>query len=203
MHSAVMTSNYSQARNLFATAMQGAEGLKIQIHRDAFLAELELLAEIVEPKNTLLAYSHLRIEAAGDRVVLQAAGFKSALHCEAEALVLEEGVLCLPARKLFDILRQLPRETLTLSGDGSIAMLQWGASRFKINTLSPDEFPEVSTNGDSDLIIPGEMLPAMIRSTRFAASKDENAARYALNDARLTIGADGTQMIATDGHRLS
>jgi len=203
MRNVVMISDHSQAQNLFAPAGQEREGLKIQIHRDAFLAELELLAEVVEPKNRLLAYSHLRMEAAGDRVILQAAGFKNALQCEAEALVLEEGVLCLPARKLREILRQLPSEMLTLNGDGSIAALQWGNSRFKINALSPDEFPEVPANDDFDLVIPREILLAMIRSTLFAAGKDDGTAHYALNGARLIIGSEGARMIATDGHRLS
>ena len=195
--------NRSQAQNLFAMAGHGREGLKIQIHRDVLLIELELLAEIVEPKNTLLAYSHLRMEATGDRVILQAAGFRNALQCEAEALVLEEGVLCLPARKLLDILRQLPCEHLTLGGDSGVATLQSGSSQFRINALSPDEFPEVPANDDFDLVIPGEVLPAMIRSTLFATSKDESVSRYALNGARLIICPEGARMIATDGHRLS
>jgi DNA polymerase-3 subunit beta len=92
---------------------------------------------------------------------------------------------------------------LTLGGDSGVAMLQWGSSRFRINALSPDEFPEVPANDDFDIVIPGEILPAMIRSTLFAASKDESASRYALNGARLVIGPDGARMIATDGHRLS
>jgi DNA polymerase-3 subunit beta len=82
-------------------------------------------------------------------------------------------------------------------------MLRCGGSRFKLNSVPTDEFPESPSGGKFIAAIPGEILLTMIRSTIFAASRDRDSGRYVLDGARLCIGPDGIQMVATNGHRLS
>jgi DNA polymerase-3 subunit beta len=189
--------------NLFGEVV-GATGktVKIQVARNALLAELSLLAEVVEPKGLTPSLNYLLIEAARDRVILRAASLNNTLQCEIGADVIEAGGVCLPARKLCEIVRQLPSETITVSGDEHSATLKCGASRFKLSSISPDDFPDAPAPAESLTPIPREVLLRLIQSSLFAAQRNSDSGRYALDAAQLTVGPKGARMIATDGHRL-
>jgi len=176
--------------------------IKIQIARNALLGELSLLAEVVKPKSLLPSFNYLLVEAARDRVILRTAGLNNTLQCEIGADVIEAGGVCLPARKLYEIVRQLPSETITISGVEHSATLKCGASRFKLNAISPDDFPEAPAAADSLTPIPRDVLLRLIQSSLFAAQRSGDSGRYALDSAQLTVGPKGARMIATDGHRL-
>src|SRR5205814_2139785 len=105
--------------------------MKFRIDRDMLLTELGLLAEIVEPKNALATFNHLLVEAAGDEITLTANSLANSLQCRVDAEVVIEGRACLPARKLFEIVRQLPKEPITFSSDETSAAVRCGGSRFK------------------------------------------------------------------------
>jgi DNA polymerase III subunit beta len=191
------------ASNLFGEVV-GAIGktVKIQLARNALLAELGLLAEVVEPKGLMPSLNYLLIEAVRNRVILRAAGLNNTLQCEIGADVIEAGGVCLPARKLCEIVRQLPSERITVSGNEHSATLKCGASRFKFNTISPDDFPEAPAAAESFTPIPRDVLLKFIQSSLFAAQRTGDSGRYALDSAQLTAGPKGARMIATDGHRL-
>ncbi len=203
MYDSVNVGMADKTQVLFAQ-VAGGTGSAIEIHigRNNLLAELGLLAEIIEPKGLLPAFNYLLIEAAGDRVVLRAASLNNTLQCEVEANVLEQGSVCLPARKLYEIVRQLPSETILISGDESSVTLRCGGSRFKLNAISPDEYPDAPAAADSFTTIPCDILLKLIQSSLFAAPRNGDSARYALDSAQLTIGPEGARIIATDGYRL-
>jgi DNA polymerase-3 subunit beta len=203
MFDSVNTETTGSASNLFGEVI-GAIGksIKIQTTRNDLLTELSLLAEVVEPKNLLPAFNYLLIEGAGRRAMLRAASLNSTLLCEISADVIEAGRVCLPARKLYEIVRQLPPETITISGNEQSATLKCGSSRFKLNTISPDDFPETPAAAESFTTIPRDVLLRLIQSSLFAAQRTGDSGRYALDAAQLTIGPKGARVIATNGHRL-
>lgn len=128
------SNQYASIKTSVAPAHQqpGAEGgfsaIKIHIARNDLLAELSLPAEIVEPKSLLPTLSYLLIEAARDRLILRAASLNNTLQCEIGADVIEPGAVCLPARKFYEIVRQLPPEIIAISGDERSASLKSGAN---------------------------------------------------------------------------
>lgn len=203
-HEVITDPEVPEPQALFTPIVQeGGHRISVYLDRKALCAELELLAEIVETKNLLPIYSHLLIEASGNRVILKAAGFTNMLRCEIEADVREEGAICLPARKLHEIARHLPGETLILRGETNAATLRCGDSRFRLNAISPEDFPAAPACNKFRAVVPGDLLLALVRSTLFAARRENESGYYALDSAQLTIGTNGARMIATDGHRLS
>jgi len=196
--------SFQPASLLFADAVKVSNGrLKVQLDRHLLRAELDLIAEVIEPKNSLAAVvNHLLLEATDHRLILKACGLKQSWQSEIAADVLEEGSVCLPARKLCEIARQLPAETVSLGSDQGTVTLKCGSSRFRLNALPPDDFPELPAEAQFITAVPGEVLLTMIRTAIFSAQKNSSAGRYALEGAQLTIGPDGIRLIATDGFRL-
>lgn len=176
--------------------------MKFQIDRDDLLAELALLAEVVEPKATFAAYHYLLLQAESNHLMLSACGFNNSLCCQLEAAVVTKGRACLPARKLYEIVRQLPKETIHFSATAESVTVKCNGSRFRLNATAPDDFPITPAADEFMVAMPGETLATMIRATLFAASKSANASQYALEGAQLTLGPYGARMVATDGHRL-
>jgi DNA polymerase III sliding clamp (beta) subunit (PCNA family) len=108
-------------------------------------AELNLLSEVVETKKSALPFNHILIGTDGNPVTLEAARPTNAIQCETEANVLGSGSICLPAIKLYEVVKQLHPEMLDLSGDGYNAVIKSGGSRIKINGIRPELFPELPT----------------------------------------------------------
>jgi DNA polymerase-3 subunit beta len=77
-----------------------------------------------------------------------------------------------------------------------------GRSRFKINGLSPEDFPTLPTvSVDGAQSVPFATVRGMISKVLFAVSTEES--RFQLNGALFKVKEDGLEMVATDGHRLA
>jgi DNA polymerase-3 subunit beta len=102
-----------------------------------------------------------------------------------------------------EIIRAVSGEEVRLVlEDEKRLVIEAGNSRFKINGLSPEDFPtlpEVQQEGTVD--IPFADLKRMISRVIFAVATEES--RFQLNGALLGFQDGALQMVATDGHRLA
>jgi DNA polymerase III subunit beta len=176
--------------------------MKFQIDRDHLLKELALLVEVIEAKTMLATPASLLLEVTDNHLILSAHGFTNSLCCQVEAMVVTEGRVCLPARKLFEIVRQLPKEPIHFSATTEGVTMKCNGSRFRLNTTPTENFPVTPQANEFTLAMPSETLASMIRATFFAASKHAQPGQYALEGANFTIDPDGARMVATDGHRM-
>ena len=192
------------ANNLFRLAVDEApsRNIKLAIARNDLRPELDLLVEVVEAKQAYPLFSHVLLEAHADRVRLRGVGLYNTLQCEVEADVQQAGSVCLPAKKLADIVRHLPTTTIDLTSNAEAATLKCGESRFKLKTLEADDFPALSEATETIATVPSEILLTMLRAVLFAAAKTANNGRYAIEGAQLTFSPTGLRVVATDGHRL-
>ncbi len=190
--------------HLFMTAAEEAptRSVKLTIARNALRTELDLLADVVEAKQTYALFHHLLLEARADRVRLRAIGLYNTLQCDVEADVQQAGSFCLPAKKLADIVRHLPAAMIYLTSNDEAATLKCGDSRFKLKTLASDDFPALENSTESIATLPSEILLTLLRAALFATAKTTDTGRYALEGAQLTLSPAGLRIAATDGHRL-
>jgi len=192
------------ANNLFTLVADGApsRNIKLSITRNDLRTELDLLAEVVEAKQVYPLFSYLRLEALTDRVRLRGVGLYNTLQCEVEADVQQAGSVCLPAKKLADIVRHLPTATIDLTSNAEAATLKCGDSRFKLKLQVADDFPALAEATETIASIPSEILLTMLRTVLFAAAKTADNGRYALEGAQLSFSPAGLRIVTTDGHRL-
>jgi DNA polymerase-3 subunit beta len=124
--------------------------------------------------------------------------------CEAE--LLENGNTTVHARKFFEIIRELPESEIELTQKDENLEIRSGRSRFKIRSLSPDEFPKIPPIQVSDsMVLKGDVLQEMIQKVSISVSTDET--KYTLTGVLAQMESLQEQtyfrMITTDGHRLS
>jgi DNA polymerase III subunit beta len=179
--------------------------MRFSLSKNSLLRELNLLQGVVEKKNTIPILSNVLIETLGESLVsLIATDLDVSLQTECNADVTQPGAIVLQARKLFDIVRNLPDSEITfVKEDNDWARISCGAAEFKIVGQAKEHFPSTPVLKQTGLAIPATAIHDLIARTIFAITQEES--RYALNGALVLIsGTDNKlQMVATDGHRLS
>jgi DNA polymerase-3 subunit beta len=120
----------------------------------------------------------------------------------------EPGSIALPARKLLDIAKVLPKDTpvKVAAKDGNYVELSSGRSHFRLAGLPPQEFPEMPEKPSAKPVsIDGDLFRRLADAVVSFASSDETRYNLAGILMERTEAAEGSmlRMVATDGHRLA
>jgi len=160
---------------------------------------------IVEKKSTMPILSHVLLEAKKGQLVVSATDLDLAVSSEHGdgCEILKEGALAVSARHLYEIVRALPEQQVTLKkAQNNYLELKSGPSEFRIVGLPAEDFPALPRFEKVPFAdIDAADLLDMIERTFFAISSDET--RYNLNGVFFEPSADTLRLVATDGHRLS
>ena len=177
--------------------------MEVVLDRDAFLKGLQMVQNIVEPRQTLPILANVLLETDGETARLTATDLEVGARVTVPARVAAKGAITISARKLAEIVKELPAATLTLKvGDNATVSLRCGGVSYKLVGLAADDFPPVVPASPSAwLTLDAKVLREMLSHTSFAVSHDET--RYALNGVLFVIQAKEMRVVATDGHRLA
>lgn len=177
--------------------------LELKLKKADFQKELGLVQTVVEKRHTIPILSHVLIESIETGITISGTDLDVSLRTECPAEILEEGSVTIQARKLFEIVRNLPEAEIHLKGEeNNRVTLQCERSRFKIAGLPRENFPEIPTFGKAKLVIPSGIFKTSIERTLFATTQEES--RYALSGIQMEVSENGTmRLVATDGHRLA
>ncbi len=178
--------------------------MELTTSQDILVRGLQRIQGIVERKNTLPILSHFLLTAHDDETIIHATDLELGFKGYLDTTVNKPGTATLPARKTYDILRELPQGiqiTLRVENQGW-AYITAGTAEFKVPCLPAEEYPALPPIEEAEFSsLDGEVLEDMIRQTIFATSHDET--RYTLNGVLLTCDGSEMTMVATDGHRLA
>jgi DNA polymerase III subunit beta len=180
--------------------------MEFTIGRSELLAGLYLTQGIVERRTTIPILSNVLIQTGGDGIIVAATDQEIAIRRECTAAVKRKGTLTAGARKLYEMIREIPEgEVRIRQQDNNWIEVSAGKSRFRLVGLDPREFPAMPDAPPSEgaaVRISGETLNEMIEYTIFAVSADET--RVNLNGIHLEKSeGNNLRMVATDGHRLA
>ncbi len=178
--------------------------MKFTVSREALLKPLQLVAGVVERRQTLPVLSNVLVVLEGDRLSLTGTD----LEVEIVGRVLleqpgENGEITVPARKLVDICRSLPDSSvIEFIEENQKVTVKSGRSRFTLSTLPANDFPNVE-DGPSDLQFgcPQKEIKRLIDRTAFAMAQQD--VRYYLNGMLWEVSNQQLRVVATDGHRLA
>ena len=181
--------------------------MKIRIARDELLTGLQRVQGIVEKRNTMPILSNILLETKQDGIELVATDLEIGIRGHYKADVLEAGSVSVSARKLYEILKEMPDSKVTVATqENNWVQIHAGKSQFKIVGLAASEFPALPTiEREGRVAISGTGLAALIRKTLFAVG--DNDARYVLNGLLITLMSNDKKvtmrLVGTDGHRLA
>jgi len=169
--------------------------------------ELGLLQGVVEKRTTHQILTNVLLEANDGRLTLTATDLDTTFVTELATQSLKSpGAVTAPARRLYDVLRELPS-----GADVKLKVLENHhveldcrnpKLRIRLNGLPATDYPtRPEAAGGPVLSLSFGALRRMVEKVRFAVSTEEM--RLQLQGALLKVKPNSVEMVATDGHRLA
>ena len=179
--------------------------MKFVIAREALLKPLNLVAGVVERRQTLAILANVQLVLEGQELSLTGTDLEVELIGRVELTTPpeSEGEITVPARKLVDICKSLPEGSeIEFTLDENRLILKSGRSRFTLSTLPAADFPSVE-QGDSgqQFSLKQGDIKRLIEKTAFAMAQQD--VRYYLNGMLWEVSEGQLRTVATDGHRLA
>ncbi|WP_101758651.1 DNA polymerase III subunit beta [Oceanicoccus sp. KOV_DT_Chl] len=179
--------------------------MKFVISREALLTPLNLVAGVVERRQTLPILSNVMLELEGNQLSITGTDLEVELvgRVTLEQAPQSGGEITVPARKLADICKSLPDGCdIEFSLDDQRVIVRSGRSRFTLSTLSASDFPNVEQSpGSQNFSVKQGDLKRLIDRTSFAMAQQD--VRYYLNGMLWEVQSGQLRVVATDGHRLA
>jgi DNA polymerase-3 subunit beta len=177
--------------------------MKFRISKEALLEGLQKVQHVVSSRTTLPILSNVLIVAKGDRLQFTTTDLDVGITGSVLCNVDKEGATTLPAKKIVNIVRELPSSEVEVTVDSKhVATIVSGAATFKVNGLSDSEFPPFPDfQGAKEFTISQDDLRDGLKKTSYAISNDET--RYVLNGIYTSFRNGKMTLVATDGRRLA
>jgi DNA polymerase III subunit beta len=179
------------------------QAMKVIIPRLELVTLIGKIQNVVPPKPAIPILANILLEAIDDELIISATDLTVSMRAYVEAKIEEEGSITLPARRFFQLVRELTApqvEIHTVSPE--IATINAGSSHFKIHGMHKNEFPSLPDLSESaQFSISSAALKELLSRSAFAAARDDS--RQVLNAVLLQNTAQIATFISTDGKRLA
>jgi len=176
-----------------------------KIEKASLLKPLQIIGGIIERRQPLPILSNVLIQKSGSNYRF----VSTDLEIQITTLMATEQSpstesITVAAKKLQEILRVLPDDSkISFDIQDSKLQLRAGKSKFNLQTLPAEDFPQVSDQlqGAEKVQVNQKKFRELLGAVQYAMAQQD--IRYYLNGVLLVI--DGTQLkaVATDGHRLA
>ena len=177
--------------------------MEFSIKQSVLKEELGYIQGVVERKTTIPVLSNILIESLGEGSIrIVGTDLDVTIRCDAEAEIKKPGAMCIQARKLFDIVRNL--------GDGDVHFkkeenewveLKAGRAKFRLAGVNKEQYPEIPGFKSAPMKLSADVFNYFIQNTAFAITNETS--RFTLSGAKFVIDGDIARMVTTDGHRLA
>lgn len=177
--------------------------MKLIISRTELSNLIGKIQSVVPSKPAIPILSNILIEAEGDQVTLSATDLTVSMRAYSDAKVIEAGAITLPAKRFFQLIRELTAPQIELSSDKEgMATVISGTSHFRLHGMDKTEFPTLpDLSSEKSFTISSLQLKDMLGRTSFAAARDDS--RQILNGVFTEIHGNEITFVGTDGKRLA
>jgi DNA polymerase-3 subunit beta len=182
--------------------------LNFTVNKNAFHESLNSLQNICNKKGTLAIISNILIESSDGGVLLTGTDLEVGLQLFVNAEIYSEGSLTLPAKKIFEIVRESGSDNISVEEmENSWVIIKAGLSTYNLAGMPSSEFPEFPEyQQDNFIFLECHYFLELIEKCIFSiASEQENI--YSLTSVLFEKDKieekNYLRMVSSDGHRLS
>lgn len=179
--------------------------MEIKVQKSELLKKITLGVNVAASKpSTLPILNNLLLETQKDgKLKVVATDMEVGISTLVSVEVVQGGSITVPARKFFDIVKELPEGVVEITvTKNNTVNIKAGKSYFKIMGLDKEEYPKLPEFSLNESIeVEQAVIKESLSLTTFAISHDET--RYVLNGVLLSIHGQQVKFVATDGRRLA
>ncbi len=177
--------------------------MKIIVNKSVLENMLVNTLSYLEKKDLSQITSHILLTAFEDTLNIKSTDYEIGLEIFSKNIKINEGgVATANGKKLFDIIKILKENEVTLETINDYLYIKQKHSKFKLPMFNPAEFPEFpKVENKSKFDINSQMLVRSIK--KIAPAIDTNNPKYELNGALIDIKKEYINIVATDTKRLA
>ncbi len=176
--------------------------MKFIVNQQSLAKALGVVSKGLASQASSAILSGVLIRAAEGTIELQTTNQTIHIKYRLAAMVEEEGAVVVSGKMLSNIVKELPDAAVEMTTDGNQLSLSCERSRFKLNTLAVDDFPEFPTYAlERSVELPAEVLSVMEQRVSRAVSRDTS--RPILTGILLTLSEGALRLVATDTFRMA
>ncbi len=176
--------------------------MRIETTKGDFADMVHSVIDAVPAKGTLPVLQTILAVVEDGKCELSATDLEMSITTSRSLEAVEEGRATFPARKMFDIVRELPEGPVTISESDGRVTLKSSTGEYSMLSVPASDFPSVPTEIKGvELDVDGDLLRRMVGKVAFAVHPDPM--RATLNGLCWQVEPEAMTMIATDGHRLA
>lgn len=177
--------------------------MKVIISRTELVQLIGTIQGVIPSKPAVPILANILIEAFNGNLIISGTDLMVSTRSQTIANVVEEGAITLPAKRFFQLVREMTAQEVTIeSKPGNIIHVRSGNSEFHINGIHKSEFPSMpDMTQEESFSINGTTLKKMLTKSVFAAAREDS--RHVLNGVLMHVEETRVTFIATDGKRLA
>ena len=178
------------------------------VSRSDLMEGLNSLQNITNKRATLAILSNVLIESTDDGLILTGTDLEVGLRVKVPAEIHDHGLLTLPSKKVFEIVRESGTDSITIQEtENSWVIVSAGLSTYNLAGMPSDEFPEFPEFDEDNFVsFEAGIFADLIDKVIFSVANEEENAYSLTNVLFETEKKDDrsyVRMISSDGHRLS
>lgn len=178
------------------------ERMKFTVQQKDLLKLLQVAGDGVPRKTTLPILSNFLIEARASGIRVAATDLEISISTTLEASVADAGQVAVNARRLEEVVRELPRDSVEVTLEDAKFVMQCQRSRVQLFPMPAEDFPTLSQERAAfSARIPAKTFQRLVDLSAYAVSADET--RPALGGILIQVSEKEIRFVATDGHRLA
>jgi DNA polymerase-3 subunit beta len=178
--------------------------MEIKVPKQTLMKAINLVGGVASSKATLPILGNILVETDGnDGLTITGTDLEVGISTKIPVTVIEAGSITVPAKKLQEIVRELPEGELEVTvAKNNAVNIKLGKSYFKVMGLTKEDYPKLPEWNQKDALeIEQAIIKESLSLTSFAISNDET--RYVLNGVYFSIKDNQIRLVATDGRRLA
>jgi len=177
--------------------------MKFTIQRDVLVSLISKIQGVVPSKAVIPIIANILSEVLEGQLIVTATDLTVSIRAFAEIQVERAGSIALPAKRFFQLIRELTTPEVTIETiDSGVAIITSGTSHFRLHGMEKDEFPTFPDLLEgSSFSIETSLFKEMLSNTAFAAARDDS--RQVLNGVYMELENGKAVMVGTDGKRLA
>ena len=177
--------------------------MKFTISSSELSAILNTSSSVIGSNSVLPIVEDFLFNIQGETLEITATNLENTIVTTMDVSSEEDIKIAIPAKILIETMKSLPEQPVTfdINPDNFAIELTTAFGKYKLAGDNPEEFPETSTNQDTESFkLSGKTLENAITKTIFATSSDE--LRLAMMGVYMQIDFNTVTFVATDAHKL-
>ncbi len=173
------------------------------VSSSSLLKHLQTISGVLTTSNTLPILDNFLFEIGDGSLTVSASDLETTMRTSFDVEAKDAGKVCMPAKLLLDILKNLPDQplTFTVNLDNFSIEISYTNGKSKMVGYNGDDFPKSPDLKDTDnTTIAGDIISEAINKTLFATGTDD--LRPVMSGVFCQFTPENMTFVATDAHKL-